>query len=226
MTRSATLGRTRQADGVMRGAAEIILDHPIMYRALHTVTGLRRLHARLIGDVFRRYEDRARVTVLDLGCGPGDTLKLIGVNGGYTGIDLNPRYVAHASRQAPAASFIVADVTRLKPEQLGRFDLIVALGLVHHLSDPEADAMLGAASQMLKPGGYLLSLDGCRRNGVSGFTRWLLDHDRGRHVREESAYLAIFARHLQIDEVFTDSSPMYIPYSTVSVLARPSPGTQ
>jgi SAM-dependent methyltransferase len=202
--------------------ADIVLEHPLFYRALHTITGLRKLHARLIGEVLRRYDDPARLRVLDLGCGPGDTLSLLGENAGYIGIDLNARYVALASRNSPrTASFVVGDATRLDPAQFRDFDLIIAFGLIHHLSDPDADALLSAASQILKPTGCLISLDGCRRDGTSPVVRWLLDHDRGRHIRREAEYLTMFSRHLHIETICTDASAMHIPYSILSVVGRP-----
>ena len=202
--------------------ADIVLEHPLIYRALHTITGLRKLHARLIGDVLRRYDDPARLRVLDLGCGPGDTLSLLGENAGYIGVDLNARYVALASRKSPrTASFVVGDATKLDPAQFREFDLIIAFGLIHHLSDPDADALLSAAARMLKPTGRLISLDGCRRDGMSPLVRWILDYDRGRHVRGEQEYLTMFSRHLDIETTFTDASAMHIPYSILSVVGRP-----
>ncbi len=206
----------------MLSVADIILEHPFMYRALHTITGLRKLHARLISDVLRRYDDPTKLRVLDLGCGPGDTLNLIGDNAGYTGIDVNAKYVAMASRKSPrTASFLVGDVTKLDPAQFQEFDLIIAFGLIHHLGDTDADALLSAASRMLKPTGCVISLDGCRRDGTSPVVRWILDHDRGRHIRKEHEYLTMFSRYLHIETIFTDSSVMHIPYSILSIVGRP-----
>ena len=206
----------------MHRAADVFLERPFMYRLLHTATGLRKLHARLIEEVMRLFEDRSAVRVLDLGCGPGDTLPLLGQHGSYTGIDLNPLYVADAHRRnRTAASFVVGNATELDARQFERFDVILAFGLVHHLDDEHADRLLRTVSQLLTPAGRFVSLDGCRHTDSTPVQRWLLDHDRGRFVRNDDAYLALFSRHLDIDRTSTDASDMYIPYSVLSVTARP-----
>jgi SAM-dependent methyltransferase len=204
----------------MSRTADVVLESPAMYRLLHGVTGLRRLHARLLADIMRRFEQNGAIDILDLGCGPGDTLALIGAHRSYLGIDINPRYVADAQRRADGrASFVVGDVVRLDPDRLPRFDLIIAFGLVHHLDDGAADRLLRAVSRLLTASGRFISLDGCRRSGMSIMTRWLLDHDRGRFVRDEDTYLRLFARHLAIESTFSDASAMHIRYSILSVIA-------
>ena len=207
-----------------RWVADTVLARPVMYRALHTATGLRRLHARLLDDVMRRFEDRRSVRVLDLGCGPGDTPQLLGPCGSYLGIDLNPRYVALANRgQTPQRSFAVGDAVRWKATDHAShavFDVIIAFGLVHHLDDSAADLLLRNVAALLSPRGRFVTLDGCRRPGTSAFVGWLLDHDRGRFVRNEAEYVALFSRHLRIESTSSDASAMHIPYSILSVTAR------
>ena len=202
-------------------AAEVFLERPLMYRLLHSATGLRRLHARLIEDVMGLFEDRSTVRVLDLGCGPGDTPPLLGRHGSYTGVDLNPLYIADARRRnGSAASFVVGDAAELDIAQFEPFDVILAFGLIHHLDDEHADKLLRAVSRLLTPAGRFVSLDGCRHSDATPLERWLLDHDRGRFVRDQDAYLAVFSRHLVIDRTFRDASDMHIPYSILSVTAR------
>jgi SAM-dependent methyltransferase len=204
---------------LMLSVADAVLEHPVMYRTLHSATGLRRLHSRLLRDVLRRFDSQDGLRILDLGCGPGDTLKLIGASGEYTGIDLNPRYVAKATRNARAgASFIVADVTQLDTLQFKDYDLIIAFGLIHHLNDRQVNDLLAAVASMLKPKGRMVTLDGCYRNGMSSVVAWLLRHDRGRYVRQEQAYLELFSRHLRIETTFTDPAAMRIPYAILSIV--------
>jgi SAM-dependent methyltransferase len=206
----------------MLRVAGAILKHPFTYRALHTITGLRLLHAKLLRDVLRPCDDGSTLEVLDLGCGPGDTLNLLGQNVNYTGIDLNEKYVSNATRRCRrAASFVLGDITRLDLAQFRAFDLIIAFGLIHHLSDREADDLLSVASRMLKPTGRLITLDGCHRDDNSLVIRWLLEHDRGLYVRREQQYLALFARYLQVEKIVTDPAPMRIPYAILSIVARP-----
>jgi SAM-dependent methyltransferase len=207
---------------VVQRLADAVLDRPVMYRALHSATGLRKLHAHLLQRVLTCFSVAPNLTVLDLGCGPGDTADLLPAGVRYIGVDVNPRYVDVARRCARSGSeFFVGDVTRLDPRRFTNVDLIVAFGLVHHLSDADADALLANAARMLKPTGRLITLDGCRRGCESAVVRWILDHDRGRYVRAESSYLAMLGRHFHVEDTLRDASPMNIPYSILSVIARP-----
>ena len=86
----------------------------------------------IIGDHIRcQTGDR----VLDLGCGNGELANyLTGVD--YVGIDHNPKYVASAKRGRSGAAtveFLEADLADLVSLDLGHFDVIVALGVLHHL---------------------------------------------------------------------------------------------
>ena len=50
---------------------------------------------------------------------------------------------------------------------------------------------LAQVRKALRPGGVLFTLDGCYAAGQPRLAKWLLDNDRGVHVREaEGAYVA------------------------------------
>jgi hypothetical protein len=65
------------------------------------------------------------------------------------------------------------------------------VGVVHHLDDDQASNMFTMASRALSSGGRLITLDGCYTTPQSAVVRRLLDNDRGKFVRTESAYRAI-----------------------------------
>ncbi len=78
-----------------------------------------------IGELLRRVHPNAR-TVLDVGCGTGEHLRLLSERG-YTvaGIDLSPRFVEIARAKVPAGDFTCADMVSF---DLGRrFDIILCL---------------------------------------------------------------------------------------------------
>lgn len=83
--------------------------------------------------------------VLIAGCGTGRhalrTAKRV-IGSEVTAIDLSRRSLAYGARQAEAhgitnVTFAQADLVDL-PDNLGRFDLIEACGVLHHMADPEA----------------------------------------------------------------------------------------
>jgi SAM-dependent methyltransferase len=74
-----------------------------------------------------------RISVLDLGCGNGRffaELSRRDLAGDYLGVDTSARLIELAREAHPDGRFLVGDA--LSPVE-GRFDLVVAFGLLHHL---------------------------------------------------------------------------------------------
>ncbi len=112
----------------------------------------------------------AGMTVLDLGCGPGDVsllaAELVGVTGRVLGVDANPDVLRLGQARAQAAglahvSFQAGDIRELTLDQ--EYDAIVGRLILMYL--PERAAILRHLMQHLRPGGvvafqeYDLSLD-------------------------------------------------------------------
>jgi SAM-dependent methyltransferase len=200
-------------------------------RALLGIPAVYRAFSRAVGgdcrDVLAREYIRAAEgdRVLDIGCGPGDLLdNLPRVD--YLGIDLDPNYIRAArERFGPRGEFrneAVEDVAVRRP---GTFDVVLAVGVLHHLDDPAAARLLSVARQALKPSGRLVAFDGCWFPGQSPAARLMLRLDRGRFVRSPEGY-ARLAREAFADvrgEVRHDL--LRIPYThhVMTCRAGPSP---
>lgn len=79
-------------------------------------------------------------SVLDVGCGAGDTLAYLGSRVGLdrlAGIDADPRAVAAARGRVPGAQVQTGEACAL-PFRDDAFDLVVCLGLLEHLANPSA----------------------------------------------------------------------------------------
>ena len=97
----------------------------------------------------------------------------------------------------------------------GSYDLVMANGVLHHLNDREALHLLTLSREALKPGGRLVTRDGCFEDDQSAVARFLLKGDRGRFVRTRDGYQRLF------DQVFPESKAtvrrdmMRVPYSLI-----------
>ncbi len=164
-------------------------------RSVLAVPALYAGFARLVGStrsatIFTR--DYARPTpggrVLDIGCGPAEILDYLG-DVQYTGFDLSPDYIAAASKKyGNRGHFFCQRVTRDVLPHEPSFDLVLAIGVLHHLTDDEARSLFELAHAVLVPGGRLVTLDGCYEEGQSKIARYLLSRDRGQYVRTAEGY--------------------------------------
>jgi 2-polyprenyl-3-methyl-5-hydroxy-6-metoxy-1,4-benzoquinol methylase len=98
---------------------------------------VRRLIDRFYGKVATVVDPLKPGTILDAGCGEGETLERLGglLSGSVTGIDLNPESVEFAAQRIPSGSFQVADLTGL-PFDSDSFDLVLCLEVLEHIPDP------------------------------------------------------------------------------------------
>ena len=62
-----------------------------------------------------------------------------------------------------------------------RFDVVLAMGLLHHLDDAECAALIGFAHASLDPGGRLVTIDPAYAPEQARVARWLIGRDRGEH---------------------------------------------
>jgi SAM-dependent methyltransferase len=81
--------------------------------------------AAQVTTMLRRVNPQCR-TVLDVGCGTGEHARLLATEGFLVdGIDIEPAFVAIASRKHPAGRFVVADMSDFRlPE---RYDAVLCL---------------------------------------------------------------------------------------------------
>jgi len=183
--------------------SELVLANHGIYRAFRALTG----SARVNREFVERYVRPARGdALLDLGCGPGDVFELM-PQVRYLGIDMSENYIAAARRRfGERARFLKGDLNSVEIERLGDFDQVIAMGVMHHLSDDEVVAMLRKIREFLKPGGRFISYDPAFTEPQHPVARWIHKHDRGRFVRFDRQYERLIAsvftsyhRHIRTD---------------------------
>ena len=156
------------------------------------------LFSRFMGGKARRVfankyvNAKAGDKILDIGCGPGNVLAILPEQVDYTGADIDPTYIETARQTyGNRGTFICQMVDKALFPDKEIFDIVIASGLVHHLSDTEAHALFETAKHVLKKGGRLVTLDGCYTKDQSPIAKLILSKDRGEYVRHREAYEAI-----------------------------------
>lgn len=189
-----------------------ILDRPFFYEFYHRLIGAD-YRSRVMVKQYIRPEPGDRI--LDIGCGPGNMLPFLPV-GEYLGVDASESYIASARRRySHRGQFLCQRVSHHTVEQLGAFDIVLALGLVHHLEDAEAQDLFRLGYTALKPGGRVITMDGVYYAGQSMGKRYFLSRDRGQYIRSQEEYLKLAHSWFKQVKAHVREDVLRIPYSTL-----------
>lgn len=197
------------------------LASPIVYELFHHLIGARRWLQRFTEEVIRpRSDDR----VFDIGCGPGALLRCLPQTTSYVGFDRNEAYIERARRMyGGRGEFICDDVGNFAAHALAPADIAVAIGILHHLDDDLASAMLRATANALKPGGRLITADPCFHSEQSAIQHFVVSHDRGMHVRPYDRYIELAGAVFPKSKAAFQRGHVPFPYSICIIEAVPKP---
>jgi SAM-dependent methyltransferase len=131
----------------------------------------------------------------------------------YWGFDISEEYINYAAKKFGARGhFSSRQLGNDDLSNMPKFDLVLAIGLLHHMDDKAAIAFLQLAHEALKPGGRLVTLDACWVEGQHPIAKFLITHDRGQNVRTESGYMELVASVFSSIKI-TVRHKMWIPYT-------------
>jgi SAM-dependent methyltransferase len=129
--------------------------------------------------------------ILDIGCGPAEILAYL-PNVFYVGFDISENYIKRArARFGHQGKFYCKELQLTDLKMFPQFDVVLALGVLHHLDDNVAIEMMSLGAQALKPGGKLLSVDACLDPSQNKISQYLVRKDRGQNVRDSAGYEAL-----------------------------------
>lgn len=195
-----------------------ILSSPTVYLAFQTLVGGVRARQRCIADYVR---PASGLAVLDIGCGPGYAITYF-PKPQYYGFDVSPRYIRYArSRFAAHGKFFCTVFDESAAGSVPPVDVVLLMGLVHHLDDDEAVKLFTTIKRVMKPEGRLVTLDGGYRTGQSAIAKMFLDNDRGKHVRDEQGYVKIAGRVFSKVQSIAREDLFLIPYTSVILQCSP-----
>jgi SAM-dependent methyltransferase len=164
-----------------------VLAIPRGYQFFFNLIGARKRSRILVREYIRpRRGDR----ILEIGCGPGTIVPFLPKTE-YVGFDASPGYIERARNRFPDAKFVCERVSQYTLPQRQYFDVVLALGIVHHLDDEEALQLFQIAYAGLKSRGKLVTLDGVWTKNQSRASRYIQARDRGQFIREEKAYVGL-----------------------------------
>jgi len=199
-----------------------LLSRSRVYGLFRSLVGGTSLDRVLVSEYLR---PKANARLLDIGCGPALILDSLPETVQYVGFDPHERYVEAArTRYEGRGSFVHGYARPDTVAHLEPFDGVLALGVLHHLNDEEALELLSVARMKLKPGGSLVTLDGCFEARQTIVARLLLRSDRGGHIRDAASYISLAQTVFEDIKAQTRSDLLHVPYShLIMKCTKPDP---
>ncbi|MBI1858912.1 MAG: class I SAM-dependent methyltransferase [Candidatus Melainabacteria bacterium] len=168
---------------------ESILQIPSMYSFFRRLVGGNQAALRLVKDYVCPFTG---AKILDVGCGPGSMLEFLPHDIQYVGYDMNPGYIASAKKKyLDRGKFYCEEVLKMSVSDHASFDIVMAVGLLHHLNDQEVLELLQIAKKSLKPSGFLITCDPVYILNQSYIAKFLISMDRGNFVRDSEGYVTL-----------------------------------
>jgi SAM-dependent methyltransferase len=189
------------------------LKVPFLYNAFQAAVGATALRRRLIQNHVRA---KAGDKLIDIGCGSAPVLQWL-PDVEYIGLDINPDCIALARRTyGNRGTFVVGDPQLVRGDS--RFeaaDIVMAIGVLHHLDDEEAAHCIRFAYDALKLKGRFVCHEACWIPKQGAISKYIMSTDRGRNIRTEQQYRQLASKVFKRVDAWVDTKPMRIPYVTV-----------
>ena len=207
----------------IRNGVRHVLSVSSAYNTLQAILGAYRWRKQAI----ERYvvpELSPNAHVIDIGCGTGEVVSFLPQGISYRGFDRNPNYIAHAaskfSKLTPNVIFSCEELSSQNSDQQTKANVILALGLLHHLNDDECVQLFKLARSLLVPEGFFLTLDPVYLATQSPLARWIISKDRGTEVRASGEYINLALTAMNEVQVEIDNAPLRVPYSGIIMKCR------
>ena len=186
-----------------------LLRYPVVYNTFQKIVGAEAPRKRFIQDFVA---PRAGTRMLEIGCGPGTNCEWVPTSVAFVGCDLSSEYIDYATRRyGNRATFFNVPVGSLEDLDLEPFDTVVAIALLHHLSNEEVLTLCREVRHLLKPGGAFKTIDPCFTADQSYVQRFIAAHDRGNHVRYPEQYQELLECVFDRVDIRTEKNKMRLP---------------
>jgi SAM-dependent methyltransferase len=169
-----------------------ILDIPVIYTLFQSVVGYSEFASDTVSTLVSKNKGES---IIDLGCGPCDLLSDVKLVSHYFGIDIHGPFIERAKILFPPhannlyeASIIDFDYASL--EIKSKSVIVLALGLLHHLSDTDIIQTMNAIKKLNRKI-VVFSIDPVFFEGQNIWSRFLANSDRGRYVRKDTALISL-----------------------------------
>lgn len=188
-----------------------ILSVPRIYTILQNLLSGHESRTHFIQTYIR---PQAGMRILDLGCGPASILKHLPEGVDYVGIDSENKYIEDAQKAyGTLGTFLCVPIESAENYDIGGFDLILGIGVLHHLDDDQAQSFFKILYKSLLPGGRCVTMDPCIIDNQNWIARLVMSMDRGKNIRTAENYYRLAEKHFKNIKYTILNNRLRIPYT-------------
>ena len=170
------------------------INNPLIYKIIqHVMSG-----TSFRNSIIKKNIRKSNLKILDIGCGPAQILEHI-PRCDYYGYDIDQRSIQYAKKKYRKKNyhFYCKKFNKTEIKKLPKFDFVIFFGILHHLSNKEADKMLTLCKRIMKKNSKLLTEDPILLEKQNIIAKFLIEKDRGINVRQKKEYINLLKKHFK-----------------------------
>ncbi|OGH21847.1 MAG: hypothetical protein A3D75_01495 [Candidatus Levybacteria bacterium RIFCSPHIGHO2_02_FULL_37_18] len=173
-----------------------LLDNPVMFNYIrYLLAGKQKGIRKFINTYLEKYNCKS---IADFCCGTGDFAVCIPNNASYIGLDMNKDFINYSKnrfKNEKNKKFIKANVISSKYIYERKFDGILLISTLHHLSDNELLILLPRIKKITRK---MVIIADIIPNPPHLLQKFFAKIDRGRYVRPKEEKLRILKKYFKI----------------------------
>lgn len=143
---------------------------------------------------------KKNIDVLDVGCGTGIISPLFSQSN-YIGIDIDRRLIDFAKRKYRYSFQVMSSEEISFPKN--SFDLVLVVGVIHHLSDKGSNRTLAEMKKVLKSNGKILMIEAIPPMDSHNYLgRLIRSLDEGHNIRKLEEYSSMFKKYFRVNKEY------------------------
>ncbi len=195
---------------------EILLQKPFFYNGFQHLVGRDKILKKLCQDYIMAKESDC---ILDVGCGTANIIDFLPNSCPYDGVDYDSYYIEHSRKKhinRKNTHFFKKDIDEVKNDITKKYDLILVLGVFHHIDNEKVSSFLHHTSKnILTKEGRLIVIDNVLTESQSFISRYIIKKDRGQFIRKENDYIQLFKGYFKNHSYDIRDDLLNIPYTHI-----------